>query len=93
MPSADTYPPRIATIVACDIVAPMVGGVLGAAVTAPSYIAPTSFQVAMSVASAGLVGHAAGLLCHGAVEVFGADPPSPTPETERMVVASAERRS
>lgn len=79
-----TSPPRVATIV---------GGVLGAAVTAPSYIAPTPFQVAMSAASAGMVGHAAGLLCHGAVGVFGADPPSPTRETERTLVASAERRS
>ena len=89
-----TAPPRLATVVACDIAAPIIGGFVGAAITAHSYVAPTPFQVAMSIASAGLVGHAAGMLCHEALEVewMGA-PSSLMPEGERTLIAGAERRS
>ena len=90
---SDAPSPRIATAVACDVIAPIVGGMVGAAITAPSYVAPTPFQVAMSIASAGLVGQAAGVLCHEALEVEWMGPPSPVPEGERTLIASAERRS
>ena len=86
-----TAPPRLPTVVACDIAAPIIGGFVGAAITAPSYVAPTPFQVAMSIASAGLVGHAAGMLCHEALEVEMGPPPMP--EGERTLIAGAERRS
>lgn len=89
MVSCNTSTPRVATIIACDIVAPIVG----AALTAPSYLALTPFQIGMNIASAGMVAHAAAKLGHPAVEVYWIDPPSPVPESERTLVAGAERRS
>ena len=89
MVSCNTSTPRVATIVACDIVAPIVG----AALTAPSYLAPTPFQVGMNIASDGMVAHTAAKLDHPAVEVYWIDPPSPAPEAPRSIFASADGRS
>ena len=89
MVSCNTSTPRVATIIACDIVAPIVG----AALTAPSYLAPTPFQIGMNIAGAGMVAHAAAKLGHPAVEVYWIDPPSPAPEAPRSILASADGRS
>lgn len=93
MADRNTFIPRIATILAYDIVAPIVGGALGAALTAPSYLAPTPFQVGMSIARAGMVAHAAAKLGHHAVEVYWIDPPSPAPEAPLFAFTSADGRS
>ena len=89
MSSCNTPTPRVGTIVACDIVAPIVG----AALTAPSYLAPTPFQVGMNIASDGMVAHTAAKLDHPAVEVYWIDPPSPAPEAPRSICVSADGRS